>query len=167
MQLLVTIRKKKLIFELQLVKIEGSPARNARLVLSRVSLRVSGFAVSIGKLQKHIFFEVSYEAVMSFHVAGVTLCDTPFHTLHFRLHTPHFTLHTLHPTHYTLYTLHFTSYTPRSTLYIYTLQATPHSTLYTLLHTLRSTHSTLHTPQSRCHNPHFTLHTPHSTLYTP
>ena len=54
------------------------------LMLQHVSSRVAGFCgavpVSIGKLQNHakpILLNVSKQAVMSFCVAGVALCDIP------------------------------------------------------------------------------------------
>ena len=52
-QLLVKTRRKTMIFVLQLLKIEGSLARNARIVvLSQVSLGASGRAVSMGEAAK-------------------------------------------------------------------------------------------------------------------
>ena len=51
---LVKIRGKTSIFELQLVKLEGSLAQ---MMLSRVSLRVSGCAVSMGEAAKAFVWE--------------------------------------------------------------------------------------------------------------
>ena len=53
-QLLVKTRRKRSIFELQLVKIEGSLARHA---FSRVSLHVPGCAMSVGEVAKPFVWE--------------------------------------------------------------------------------------------------------------
>ena len=145
------------------------------LLRPRVSSRVSGFPVASprlwGKLQNLSFSsKVSKQVVMSFSVAGVTLCDIP--TCFIPCHrffckagaTMRSTLYTLH---FTLHTLHSTLYTPHSTLH-----TPPHSTLYTLLtphFTLYTPHSSLYTPHSTLYTFHspFTLYTLHSTLYTP
>ena len=155
-----------------------------------VSSRVSGFPVTSpclwGKLQNLSFSKVSKHVVMSFCVAGATLCDIPTcfipcrtffcvagATMHSTLHTLHFTLYTLHSTLYTLHTLHSapkhsTLSTPHSTLY--TLHSTCHTlhfTLYLFHSSLHTLHFTLLTPHFALHTPHFPLYTPHSTLYTP
>ena len=80
-QVLRKTRRKTSTLKLQSVKIGGSLARNARLMLPRVSSRASGFPVASpclwGKLQNLSFSKVSKQVVMSFCVAGVTLCDIP------------------------------------------------------------------------------------------
>ena len=63
------------------VKIGGSLARNdcfgAPTCLVSSLWFSCGCAVSMGKLQNLSFLEVSKQAVMSFCVAGVSLCDIP------------------------------------------------------------------------------------------
>ena len=101
-QLLLKTRRKTSIFVLQLVKIEGGLARNARfgavtrviacLWLRRVyggscrNVSVSWCHKSRGfplasqclwlKLQKRFFFNLSDEVEMSFRGAGVALCES-------------------------------------------------------------------------------------------
>ena len=125
------------------MKIGGSLVRNARF--SALTCLVSslwfscGIAVSMGGAGKHLLFQRFQAAsLMSFCVAGVTLCDIPtvcitcrtcqnlrksrttFFTLHSTLHAPHSTLHTPHFRLNALYTLHSSLHTSPATLH------TPH-----------------------------------------
>ena len=144
-------------------------------VLSRVSRYPVASPCLWGKLQNFSYSNVSKQAVMSFCVAGVALCDIPtclitcrkyqnwrksrtkclfFCTHVSRLESLVFLWRrrvyggssALHTLHFTLHTLHFTLHTLHFALY------TPHSSPETL-------HSTLHTL-------HSTLYTFHSTLQT-
>ena len=56
-QALLTTRRKMLIFNLPGVKIGGNLARNARLMLRRVSFRACGFDVFMGEAAKLLVFE--------------------------------------------------------------------------------------------------------------
>ena len=71
--------RKTSILKLQSMKIEEVSHEMLFLVLPRVSSRVSGFPVAspclLGKLQNLSFSKLSKQVVMSFCVAGVTLCD--------------------------------------------------------------------------------------------
>ena len=174
--------------KLQIVKIGGNLARNARFdaptcLVSSLWLSC-GLAVSMGGPAKPLLFEVSKQVVMSFCVSGVALCDIPtcwmtcresccglrrFHRMNCSFRGRRSILEIsvvilcgrLHNLHFTLHTLHSTLYALHSTLYTpHSKLYTPHSTPYTLHFTLYTLHSTLHTL-------HFTLHTLHSTLYTP
>ena len=187
-------RRKTSILKLQSVKIGGSLARNARLMLQHVSSRVSGFPLASpylwGETAKSIPFEgvksgcnvvlpgrrgTSWHWDVFRNVSRIVLCGrhntlAPFSEDEFQFfwqaqhYTPHSTLHTLHST---LHTLHFTLHTPHFTLY--TLHATLHtlhSTLLTLHSTLYTVHFTRHTLQFTLHTPYFKLHTPHFALHT-
>ena len=56
-QAFLTIRRKTLIFNLPGVKIGGNLARNARLMLPRVSFRVCGFDVFMGEAARLFVFK--------------------------------------------------------------------------------------------------------------
>ena len=164
------------------------------LMLQHVSSRVSGFPVASpclwGKLQNLSFSKVSKQVVMSFCVAGVTLCDIPtcltcqksfcvpgaillrrFHKMSCSFLCRHSTLKTSivilrgrrnisDVSHCVLCTPHSTLHTSHSTLY------SPHSTLHTPHSTLDTLHSTLYTVHSTLYTLHSTLYTVHSTLDT-
>ena len=163
----------------QLWKLPEVSYETLALVLPRVSSRVSSFSVVSpclwGKLENLSYSNVSKQVVMSFCVAGVTLCDIPtclitcrkyknwrksrtkclfFCTHVSRLESLVFLWRRrVYGGSSALHTLHFT------------LQ-TPHSTIYTLDSTLYTLHSTLYTLHFTLLTPHLKLYTPHSTLYT-
>jgi len=161
----------------------------------RVSSRVSGFPVASpclwGKLQNLSFSKVSKQVVMSFCVAGVTLCDILFDNvskLSKLEEVSHKMLVFPAPTclvsslwfscgvavsvgeapHSTLYTLHSTLHNLHF-IRLHTLHFTLHTlhfALYTPHSSFETLHVTLHTLHSTLLTPHFTLYTLHSTLYT-
>ena len=156
------------------------------LVLSRVSLCVSGFAVSMGEAAETFLFQ---GVLRSCDVVLPGMRGTLWHSMCFRMHLcarqswqksrnvygricrklsfsrrhkkmgRRSTPHsTLHTAHPTLYTPHFTLHTPPFTLY------TPHVTF--TLYTPHTLHFTLHNPHSPRHTLNSTLHTLHSTHFT-
>ena len=158
------------------------------LMLPRVLSRVSGFPVASlclwGKLQKPSFSKVYKQVVMSFCVAGATLCDIPtclitrrkslcvagaillrrFQKMRCSFRGRRSALDV------SIVILRGKRSTPHSTLHStphphFTLR-TPHSTLHTLHFTLHTLHSTLYTLHFTLRTPHSTLQTLHSTLHT-
>ena len=145
------------------------------LMLPRVLSRVSGFPVASlclwGKLQKPSFSKVYKQVVMSFCVAGATLCDIPTCLI-----TRRKSLCVAGAILLRRFQKMRCSFRGRrsaldvSIVILRGKRSTPHSTLHSTPHphfTLRTPHSTLHTSHSTLYTPHFTLYTLHSTLYTP
>ena len=170
-RLLVKTGRKTSIFELQLVKIEGSLGSLAQNACFEAPTCLV-WSLWLGSICGGSCKTFRFQCAKVSNILHSTL-DTP----HFTLHTPHSTLNTLHSTlytpHFTLHILHSTLYSPHFALPHFALRIS-HSTLDTpqiTLPKLHSTLSTLYAPPSTLHTGHSTLHTqlytPHSALHTP
>ena len=182
-------RRKTSILKLQIMKIGGSLARNARFdAPTRLvsSLWFScGLAVSKGEAAKPLLFEgfqAGCDAVLRgrcgtlWHsnlfdnVSKVVLCGRHNTFVSFSQDESQLSWKAQHfgdlHRHFAWQAQHFRRVALRA---LHSTLRTLHSTLYPLhftLHILYSTLYTLHSLHSTLYTPHFTLHSLHSTLYT-